>query len=139
MERSTSSKNFVSLGSFVCSDNIGTRLRLEESASFPPMIGTLSNTNSTIGLLGNMIFSSVEMASEPEWPHRELPILTDFDVPATIFHVDCGLVDDLVKQNGIGTDREWNVTLGITQQDPESGLSLVGIPPGPIKWLGESS
>ena len=100
-------------------------------------MGTLSNTNTTIGLLGNMIFNSINTASETGWPRRALPIYSDFQVPATTFHVDCGLVDNgLVRQNGTGTGRIWNITSDIEGQNP-TDPALYRETNAPIKWLGE--
>ena len=111
---------------------------LEDAASFLPMMGTLANTNTTIGLHGNVVFNSIGYSSESVWPYRHLPILSDFDIPAKIFHVECGLVDDgLVRQNGTGTDRVWNITSDIMGQNPGDSLLFVATN-APIKWLGES-
>ncbi len=103
------------------------------------MMGTLSHTNTTVGLLGNMIYDTVGSAEENVWPYRRLPIYTDVQVSATTFHVDCGLVDNgLVKQNGTGTDRIWNITSDIMGQNPNDP-AFFGQGPrnAPIKWLGK--
>jgi hypothetical protein len=101
------------------------------------MIGTLSNTNTTIGLQGNILFNSMSRTEESDWPFRSLPVLVDFEVPATIFHVECGLVDNgLVRQNGTGTDTTWNITSDIMGQNPDDP-ALFGNINAPIRWLGE--
>ncbi|KAI0092971.1 hypothetical protein BDY19DRAFT_882262 [Irpex rosettiformis] len=113
---------------------VGVNVGLDNAASLLPMMGTLSNTNTTVGLLGNMIFSSVSTSTESVWPNRDLPIYSDFEVPATTFHVDCGLVDNgVVRQNGNGTERVWNITSSIMGQHPDYP-NIIGSN-APIQWL----
>lgn len=72
------------------------------------MLKTLSHTNTTIGLQGNVIFASVRnaWAAHIDGP---LPIFQEFEVNATVFHVNCFLLPDAI-QNGTGSFNEWNIT-----------------------------
>ena len=105
------------------------------------MMSTLSNTNTTIGLFGNMIFESINTAIETGWPGRTLPIYSDFEAPAITFHVDCGLVDNgIIRQNGISTGDAWNVTFNMG----ENPLLPINFPrdqgvtsEATINWLGK--
>lgn len=97
---------------------------------------TLTSTNSTAGLLDNMIFDGISQSTESVWPYRDLPVLRDFEVPARIFHVECGLVTN-VSQNGTSDGYVWNITTNIPGQNPDDPL-LLGAANSPIRWLGKS-
>lgn len=72
------------------------------------MLKTLSHTNTTIGLQGNVIFASVTdaRAAHVDGP---LPIFQEFEVNATVFHVNCSLLPG-ATQNGTGSFNEWHIT-----------------------------
>lgn len=97
-------------------------LDLEDASSVLPLLKTLSHTNSTIGLQGNVIFDSVTDARAPHFD-GPLPIFQEFEVGATVFHVDCSLLPD-ASQSGHGSFNEWNITTPV----PDGNITTPTVP-----------
>lgn len=87
-----------------------------------PVIQTLIQTNSTEGLLGNMIFDTVLESTDETF--SKFPIYQDFNVSATTFHVQCGLLHDIF-QNGTEENGVWNISTNVP-----------GFTNTAVEWLG---
>ncbi|EIM87067.1 uncharacterized protein STEHIDRAFT_167931 [Stereum hirsutum FP-91666 SS1] len=108
-------------------------LDLEDASAVLPMLKTLSHTNTTIGLQGNVIFASVTdaRAAHIDGP---LPIFQEFEVNATVFHVNCSLLPG-ATQNGTGSFNEWNITTPVPDGSTSPTVPMRLLYPYGIRFL----